>query len=93
MGGPQQASPWMAREPPDAMQLAFEDDGLAFDPLDAPDPVPAASLVDAPTGGCGLMFTQRVLRWAVYERMLRTTRCPQGSDPVGGRLPRQAHRP
>ena len=42
-----------------ACLLAFEDDGLAFDPTAAALPAPARSLDDAPEGGRGLLLLHR----------------------------------
>ncbi len=52
----------------DAVILTFEDDGVAFDPLLQPPPVPAASLQEARVGGLGLMLTRKGARECRYER-------------------------
>ena len=50
------------------IELSFEDSGVAFDPLHAPElPVPA-SIDEAPIGGLGLMLVRRFATSAAYER-------------------------
>ena len=52
----------------DAICLTFRDDGVAFDPRGRPDPVPAADLEHAETGGRGLMLIRSVSRSLEYAR-------------------------
>jgi serine/threonine-protein kinase RsbW len=56
------------RVQPDAVQLQFEDEGRAFDPLQAAEPVRPASLADARAGGLGLMLVRRLARTVEYRR-------------------------
>ena len=51
----------------EAVQMTVEDDGLAFDPLQRPDPVPT-SLEAAPLGGLGILLVRRLSRSVTYER-------------------------
>jgi serine/threonine-protein kinase RsbW len=53
---------------PGEVVLDFEDDGIAFDPTQALEPVQPASISDAPTGGRGLMLVRRAARRVEYER-------------------------
>ncbi len=53
----------------DAIELRFEDDGIAFNPLLSADPVVPAALVDAATGGRGLMLTRKAATRCFYERI------------------------
>ncbi len=53
---------------PDAVVLEFEDDGVPFDPLQAPAPAAPASLQDARVGGLGLLLTRKAARECRYER-------------------------
>lgn len=48
--------------------LVFEDRGVAFDPLQAPEPKPAASIDEARVGGLGLALLRRHSSTARYER-------------------------
>ena len=53
----------------DAVEMCFEDDGVAFDPLQvAPAPRPA-SLDDAVPGGLGLMLMRRAATACHYARV------------------------
>lgn len=52
----------------DRVVLRFEDAGIAFDPLQAPPPAPAATLQDAGEGGLGLLLTRKAAREWRYER-------------------------
>ena len=49
--------------------IGFADDGLAFDPLQAAEPVWPSSLQQAQVGGLGLMLVQRLAKSAAYERV------------------------
>jgi anti-sigma regulatory factor (Ser/Thr protein kinase) len=51
-----------------ACRLAFEDDGLAFDPTAAALPAPARSLEEAPDGGRGLLLLHRFANGLDYRR-------------------------
>jgi len=73
----------------DALWLRFEDDGLAFDPLQAAPHLPAASLAEAQPGGLGLLLTRKAATSCCYERVgiepgginrltLTLARTPQG---------------
>lgn len=53
---------------PDALVLLFEDDGLPFDPLQAPEPTAPASLAEARPGGLGLMLARKAASACHYER-------------------------
>lgn len=53
---------------PDAVLLALQDDGRAFDPTAVTPPAPAAALADAPIGGRGLGLVRRAVRDWHYER-------------------------
>ncbi len=53
----------------DAIELRFEDDGIAFNPLLAADPAVPASLIDAAPGGRGLMLTRRAATQCLYDRV------------------------
>ncbi len=48
--------------------IAFEDDGLAFDPLHAAEPVWPASIQQAQVGGLGIALVQRLAKSARYKR-------------------------
>lgn len=48
--------------------LVFCDDGIPFDPLEAPEPARPATLAQAPVGGLGLLLTRRSARECHYER-------------------------
>jgi serine/threonine-protein kinase RsbW len=52
----------------DALQLHFEDQGLAFDPLHAPDPAAPTALSQAPPGGRGLLLVRKFSRSVEYRR-------------------------
>ncbi len=49
--------------------LRFEDDGMPFDPTQAPEPPTPEHLADAPLGGRGLMLTRKAARLWCYERV------------------------
>jgi anti-sigma regulatory factor (Ser/Thr protein kinase) len=53
---------------PDAVVLEFGDDGIAFDPTRAAEPAQPGSLLEAPTGGRGLMLVRRATASMVYAR-------------------------
>jgi serine/threonine-protein kinase RsbW len=52
----------------DAITLHFEDEGIAFDPRQAPEPTRPTSLADAAPGGLGLMLVRKRARSVHYER-------------------------
>ncbi len=52
----------------DAVVLAVEDDGIAFDPTTAETPLPARSLDDVRPGGWGLRLIRRFVGSVAYER-------------------------
>jgi anti-sigma regulatory factor (Ser/Thr protein kinase) len=54
---------------PDALVLAFEDDGIPFDPLDRPPPAAPASVLAAEPGGRGLMLIRKAASACRYERV------------------------
>ena len=53
---------------PEALVLCFEDDGIAFDPLQAEFPRAARSLQEARPGGLGLMLTRKAAQACHYQR-------------------------
>jgi serine/threonine-protein kinase RsbW len=53
---------------PDVLVLRIEDDGIAFDPLQAPPPRPYTTLDEAQPGGLGLLLTRKAARHCHYER-------------------------
>jgi anti-sigma regulatory factor (Ser/Thr protein kinase) len=53
---------------PQEIVLRFEDDGIAFDPLQASEPVLPTSLDDAVPGGLGLMLVRKFAKSVAYER-------------------------
>jgi anti-sigma regulatory factor (Ser/Thr protein kinase) len=53
---------------PQQIVLRFEDDGIAFDPLQASEPVLPTSLDDAVPGGLGLMLVRKFAKSVAYER-------------------------
>lgn len=53
---------------PQQIVLRFEDDGIAFDPLQANEPVLPTSLDDAVPGGLGLMLVRKFAKSVAYER-------------------------
>jgi len=53
----------------EAVELRFEDDGIAFNPLLAVDPVVPGSLAEAVPGGYGLMLTRKAASQCSYERL------------------------
>lgn len=53
---------------PQQIVLQFEDDGIAFDPLTASEPVAPASLDDAVPGGLGLLLVRKLSTSVGYER-------------------------
>ncbi len=53
----------------DDVVLRFEDDGVPFDPLQAPPPVAPTSIDDAVPGGLGVMLVRKCARSAVYQRV------------------------
>lgn len=54
---------------PDALVLTIDDDGIAFDPLQAAPPPPTpTSVAEAQVGGLGLLLTRKAARECRYER-------------------------
>jgi serine/threonine-protein kinase RsbW/sigma-B regulation protein RsbU (phosphoserine phosphatase) len=53
---------------PDHVALHFEDDGVAFDPLQAPLPVQPPTIDDASPGGRGLLLVRSFAKAATYQR-------------------------
>ena len=53
---------------PDTLALCVEDEGIAFDPLQAPPRQTAATLAEAEPGGLGLLLTRRSALSCAYER-------------------------
>lgn len=49
--------------------LAFEDAGIAFDPLAAPLPEPSPNLAEARIGGLGLVLVRKLTSAARYVRL------------------------
>ena len=49
--------------------IGFEDDGLAFDPLQAAEPPWPESIQQAQVGGLGLVLVHRLAKSASYERL------------------------
>jgi serine/threonine-protein kinase RsbW len=54
---------------PGAIELAFEDDGLPFNPLEVPVPEPFTSLEDAKLGGLGIPLILKLSTNVHYERI------------------------
>jgi serine/threonine-protein kinase RsbW len=54
--------------------MRFEDDGVPFDPLQAPPPVAPSSIGDAVPGGLGLLLVRKCARAVTYERRDGTNR-------------------
>jgi anti-sigma regulatory factor (Ser/Thr protein kinase) len=52
----------------DALTVEVEDDGRAFNPLDAPPPVLDLSIEDRPIGGLGIHFVRSVMSRITYRR-------------------------
>jgi serine/threonine-protein kinase RsbW len=57
-----------------AIWLAIEDNGAAFNPLDAPDPPPFTTLEEAKIGGQGVPLIRRLSNDATYERVGKNNR-------------------
>jgi len=53
---------------PDTLALCVEDEGIAFDPLQAPPRQTAATLAETEPGGLGLLLTRRSALSCAYER-------------------------
>lgn len=53
---------------PEAIEMHFEDDGIAFDPLQAAEPTLPASIDEAVPGGLGLMLVRKFSRSIAYQR-------------------------
>lgn len=54
--------------------MRFEDDGVPFDPLQAPPPVAPTSIDDAVPGGLGLLLVRKCARDVTYQRLDGTNR-------------------
>jgi len=54
---------------PEALVLCFDDDGIAFDPLQAPPTASPRTLSEAAPGGLGLMLTRKAASTCTYERV------------------------
>ncbi len=54
---------------PDALVLQFEDDGIAFDPLQHPPRKALTALDEAEPGGFGLLLTRKAARACRYDRI------------------------
>jgi anti-sigma regulatory factor (Ser/Thr protein kinase) len=52
---------------PDAIGLVIEDDGIPFNPLEAPPPLPFSALGTAPLGGLGIALTRKLAAEIRYE--------------------------
>ncbi len=52
----------------DLIDMVFEDDGVPFDPLQAPAPAPFGALEDAKLGGLGIAMVIRLAHGVRYER-------------------------
>lgn len=53
---------------PETIAMHFEDDGIAFDPLQAAEPTLPKSIDEAVPGGLGLMLVRKFSRSVAYER-------------------------
>jgi anti-sigma regulatory factor (Ser/Thr protein kinase) len=53
----------------DGIVLRFEDDGIAFDPLQAPEPNTPSSIDEAVPGGLGIKLLRGHCRSAHYRRL------------------------
>ena len=51
------------------IDLVIEDDGLAFDPLSAPQPDPFTTLAEASLGGLGIHLIRELTSSAAYDRV------------------------
>jgi anti-sigma regulatory factor (Ser/Thr protein kinase) len=51
------------------LETTVEDDGLAYDPLQAPAPDVTSSLTRRPVGGLGVHFVKSLMHAVVYERV------------------------
>lgn len=54
---------------PESVVLQFEDEGRAFDPLQAAEPARPTSIAEAKTGGLGLMLVRKLARSVAYRRL------------------------
>lgn len=52
-----------------SVMLQFEDNGAAFDPLQAASPLPPASIDVAPVGGLGVMLVRKFASSMTYQRL------------------------
>lgn len=59
----------IAPDKPDEIVIRVEDDGPPFDPVQAPDRPPPASIAEARVGGLGLRFIRASTTRFVYERV------------------------
>jgi serine/threonine-protein kinase RsbW len=53
---------------PAVCEVVVTDDGLAFDPLAAPEPDTSLGIEDRPIGGLGIALVRRLIDEAEYER-------------------------
>jgi anti-sigma regulatory factor (Ser/Thr protein kinase) len=51
------------------LETTVEDDGIAYDPLQAPEPDVTSSLTRRPVGGLGVHFVKSLMNAVVYERV------------------------
>jgi len=69
----------------DSLETTIEDDGVAFDPLQAPAPDIGAALADRAVGGLGIHFVKNLMSSVDYERVGGHNRITllQRLDPAG----------
>jgi anti-sigma regulatory factor (Ser/Thr protein kinase) len=67
-GSGQSIHVWVAQKP-GAIELIFEDDGMPFNPLEAPLPAAFSSLEDARIGGLGISLVVKLADDLRYERL------------------------
>jgi serine/threonine-protein kinase RsbW len=69
----------------DSLETTIEDDGVAFDPLQAPAPDIGAALADRAVGGLGIHFVKNLMSSVDYERVGEHNRLTllQRLDPAG----------
>jgi anti-sigma regulatory factor (Ser/Thr protein kinase) len=58
-------------EEPGVITLTFEDDGIPFDPLQAPAPEPFTSIENAKIGGQGIALIRKFSTSLCYEKLAR----------------------
>lgn len=64
----------MADPSEEGLRLCVEDDGEAFNPLEAEERGPFGKLEDAPLGGLGIVLVRRLSRSVEYSRLGSTNR-------------------